>query len=216
MNTSPSAIIERAAEKLENGGSFSTFAKESQPAWSRLALRLRKRSGYTSVELDDLVQVMLWEAYLASVSFDRNRGKLYDRIMYCSMTAAQRAVLEGKGLLGRLRDSSINSPGRVFPLMSPETKGEPYCGDAPAGPEEIATTRERVGMYLHHATPRDRVLVMEALKWGSIQLGASELAKDAALCERLNLRSEDLKWTQRVVRRAVVRTINRVESTEDS
>src|SRR5690606_34117082 len=142
----------RAIEALAAGGEFSVFVAATGNEWQRLAAWTVAHSGYSVLDLDDIVQTMLISVWETIGRWEPDRGPLARFVLWNTLRSARKATNRAKGIE---RSSPLEATGRDEPTFEFD-----YVVDEDVmSPEEVIGKVEVAREYLRHATSRDRVLV---------------------------------------------------------
>lgn len=180
------------------GWTLEEFDRYAGEEVRRLANKMLGQQSYIPLELDDLVQVMLFTIWDRCVHWDGS-GSAVGYVMWHVQHRIYREMMFAKGLK---RDGQNQWVGAALIPMDEET----FESKVSEGrtPEELISVKSCIDEFIAATctTERQSVLVMHALKDG-IEHGAK------LLCERENIETlglvRDIRWIQKAITRALKR-----------
>ncbi len=157
--------MQRALNQLREGSlSFAEFARETQPDWERLAINLLGRwKAPSAVDVEDLVQELLLEAWVSVGKYDATRGPLKAFVVWRAMTAAKRWLNVQRGVRSHNGDKSKSRfdvpAGDMFDEAGFEVAGRraQHVGTVPS----VEATQERIVQWLQRLQAAAHMLYTE-------------------------------------------------------
>lgn len=191
-------LIRDGIKGIIEGWTLEEFNRYAGEEVRRLANKALYRRGYAPIELDDLVQVILFTIWDRCIHWD-GRGAADVYVMWHVHHNLDRAVMVARGMKRNGQNKWVGATlvpveDEVIELNVSECKT----------PEELTSVKHCVDEFVASActTERQTVLVMHALTEG-IEYGAKLLYEKENI-ETLGL-VRDIRWIQKAITRALKR-----------
>ena len=192
-------LIRQGIRGLSEGWTLAEFEQYAGGEVRRLANKMLRQQRYIPLELDDLVQVIMFTIWDRCIHWD-GRGSVEGYVMFKVRCQVVREMMWAKGLA---RDSHNQWVGAALIPVGDDFSFEPEVFEG-VTPEDLADAKRSVDEFVELAckTERETVLVMTALKEGT-QHGAKVLYEQENV-EALGL-VRDIEWIQKAITRALKR-----------